>query len=137
MNVADRFEIGRADLPVSFKRTCAVAQDGLCAGDPGIIVAENARVLLVSGGIRADFAEIQIILRVSGLVKDDTEFAVEAFFDALERFCRFARFFADPGHDAHALRLDEDLAFRAFLTSDGRAERVVGSAEPRAVPACV
>ena len=70
-------------------------------------------------------------------MQDNAEFAVEPVLDALERFCRFARFFADPGHDAHALRLNEDLAFRAFLTSDGRAERVVGSAEPRAVPACV
>ena len=101
-----------------------MAQDSLRAGDPGIVVAENARVFLISGRIRADFAEIQIILRVSGLVKDDTEFAVEAVLDALERFFCFARFFADPGHDAHALRLNEDLALVAFLAADGLAESV-------------
>ena len=137
MNVADRFEIGRTDLPVSFKRARAVTQDSLRAGDPGIVVAENARVFLISGRIRADLAEIQIIFCVGRLVQDNAEFAVEPLLDALERFCRFARFFADAGHDAHALRLNENLAFRAFLTSDGRAERVVGSAGPSAIPARV
>jgi hypothetical protein len=43
---------------------------------------------------------------------------------------------ADAGHDAHALRLDEDLALGAFSSrADDLAEVVVGAAEPVAVPA--
>ena len=70
-------------------------------------------------------------------MQDNAEFAVEPVLDALERFFCFARFFADAGHDAHALRLDEDLPLGAVSASDGLAERVVGSAEPCAVPARV
>ena len=40
-----------------------------------------------------------------------------------------------PGHDADALRLDENLAFVADLGADRFAEIVVGADEPFAVPA--
>ena len=73
MDLTDGFQIGRADLPVGFKRACAVPQDGLRAGDPGIVVTENPRVFLVSRRIRADLAEIQIIFCVGRLQKDDAE----------------------------------------------------------------
>ena len=112
-------------------------QNSFRAGDPWVVVAENTCVFLVSGRIRADLAEIQIIACVSRLQQHNAEFAVEPFLDALERFFGFACFPADPGHDTHSLRLDEDLPLGAVLTADGRAERVVGSAEPCAVPARV
>ena len=46
VDLTDGFQIGRADLPVGLKRACAVPQDGLRAGDPGIVVTENPRVFL-------------------------------------------------------------------------------------------
>ena len=42
---------------------------------------------------------------------------------------------ADAGHHAHALRLDEDLAFVALIGPDLLAVGVVGAQEPFAVPA--
>ena len=41
---------------------------------------------------------------------------------------------ADAGHDAHTLRLNEDLTLGALLAADGLAESIVGTAEPCAVP---
>ena len=48
---------------------------------------------------------------------------------------RLTGLLADARHDAHALRLDEDLTLVAFLAADGLTEGVVGAAEPCTVPA--
>ena len=41
-----------------------------------------------------------------------------------------------PGHDADALRLDENLAFGAVLRADFCAKMIVGAQEPLPVPTC-
>ena len=100
-------------------------------------MAEDTGVLLVARRIAGNLAQLKVILGVSGLQQHNAVLCVELVFHALQGGYGFAGVYADAGHDAHALRLDEDLAFRALAASNGRAERVVGSAEPRAVPACV
>ena len=50
---------------VDLKRPVAVADNSLGAADPGVIVAEDARILLVSRGIAGDLAQLKVILGVS------------------------------------------------------------------------
>ena len=54
--------------------------------------------------------------------------------DALHCLVSLACVLSDLRHDAHALRLDEDLGFLAGVASDGLGEGIVGSEEPLAVP---
>ena len=76
-----------------------------------------------------------MVLRIGRLQQDNAVLRIQPLFDALQRRSRFAGLFADAGHDAHALRFNEDLALFAFLSADHMAKGVEGSAEPRAVPA--
>ena len=56
-------------------------------------------------------------------------------FHTLHGFFGFSALFADTGHDAHALRLDENLSLFALLAADRLTEGVICAAEPLAVPA--
>ena len=100
-------------------------------------MAEDARVLLVSRRIGTDFAKFDVIACVGGLLQHDAVLAIEPLLHALQRACGEAFFYADACHDAHALRLDEDLTFLAKLAADRVRERVIRPAEPISVPARV
>ena len=68
MDLGDVLDIGRAGLAVDLKGTVAMAQNGLGAADPRVVVAEDAGILLVSRRIAGDLAEVELIAGVGGLV---------------------------------------------------------------------
>ena len=135
MDVADVLDVGRGGPPVDLERPVAVAELRLRADNPRIVVAEDPRVLLVSGGIAGDLAQLQMVPCVCRLQQNDAVLRIQPLFDALHGRLGFSGLFADACHDAHALGFDEDLTFFAFLSADHMAVSVESSAEPRAVPA--
>ncbi len=74
-------------------------------------------------------------MRIGGLLEDDAVRRRQPLRHRVQRLLRPAIARAQPGHDAHALRLDEDLTFVAVVRTDRVAKVVVGAQEPRAVPA--
>ena len=135
MDVGDVLDVGGAGLLVDLKGPVAVAEDSLGAADPRVVVAEDARVLLVSRRIAGDLTKVEAVGGVGGLQQHHAVLGIQPLFHALEGLFRLTGLLADARHDAHALRLDEDLALVAFLAADGLAEGVVGAAEPCTVPA--
>ena len=135
VDLADVLNVCRTGLFVDLKRAVAVADYSFGTADPRVVVAEDTGVLLVARGIAGNLAQLKVILGVSGLQQHNAVLGVELVFHALQGGYGFAGVYADACHDAHTLRLDEDLAFLAFLTADHMAKGVVGAAEPAAVPA--
>ena len=134
VDLTDVLDVGRAGLFVNLKRPVAVADDGLGTADPGVVVAEDACVLLVARGVAGNFAQLQMIFGISRLQQNNTVLGVQPGLYALQRGHGLAGVHADARHDTHALGLDEDLAFLALLPADHMAVGIVGAAEPFAVP---
>ena len=67
VDVADVLGEGGTGPPVDLERPVSVAQFCLGADDPGVVVAENTGVFLVSGRIGADLAQIQVVFRIGRL----------------------------------------------------------------------
>ena len=61
-------------------------------------------------------------------------FAIEMLLAGVERLFRHTFRFADLGHAAPALRLDEDLRLVVLLRADGTSEEIIGTEIPFAVP---
>ena len=78
---------------------------------------------------------LDVILREGRLLEHDAVLGGQVLVHRIQGQLRLAVLQADAGHDAHALRFDENLAFFAHLRTDGLAEVVVGAHEPLAVPA--
>ena len=131
VDLTDVLNVCRAGLFVDLKRAVTMADYSLGTADPGVVVAEDACVLLVSRGIAGNLAQLKVILGVSGLQQHNAVLCVELVFHALQGGYGFAGVYADACHDAHALRLDEDLAFLAFLTADHMAKGIVKVVYPR------
>ena len=113
-----------------------MAQHGFGTADPRIVVAEDACVLLVSRRIAGNFAQIQLVAGVGGLVQHHAVWGVQSLLHAPERLRGLPGLPADACHDAHALRLNEDLSLGALPAAHGVAESIVGAPEPCTVPAC-
>ena len=134
VNLGLFLQIGRADPAVNIKCLVAPAQSSFCADDPGVVVAEHGAILLESGRIGGDFAQLQVVFRIAGSQQFHAVFAQQVFsggFHGLD-----AVFFsAHTGQGAEALGLDEDLSFFAFGRAYLVAVGIVGPEEPCAVPA--
>ena len=102
---------------------------------PWVGVAEHTAVLLVAGWIGGDLTELGVERGEGGLVEQDAVVRVEPRVDRVECAVGVCRLFADAGHHAHALGLDEDLSFRVLARSNRVPEVVIGPEEPVAVPA--
>ena len=137
MDFADVLNIGGRGAAVNLKGAIAVAEFRFRADDPGVVVAEDAGVFLVSGRIAADFAQLQMIAGIGRLQEHDAVFRIEPLFHALQRKRCFAGLFADAGHHAHTLRLNVNLPFLTVFAAHHVSKSVIGAAEPFAVPACV
>ena len=127
--------VGRAGLAVDLKGTVAVAQNGLSAADPRVIVAENAGVLFVSRRIAGDLAQIELIAGVGRLMQHHAIFRIQPLFHALQRLRSLTALPANAGHNTHTLRFDKDLALRTLFAAHRLAKGIVGAAEPCSVPA--
>ena len=103
-------EVRRRDLLVVLEGAIAAADHRLGDHHPGVVVAEDAGVLLVARRIRADLAELDVIRRERGVVEHDAVRQSSRSFTESSAFLARPSSIADAGHDAEALRLDEDLA---------------------------
>ena len=135
VDFTDIFQIGRTELSVGLKGPVPVAEPGLRPGNPGIVVGENARVFLIARRIAADFSQLQPVAGIWRLVKHDSKLGIQPLFHTLQGPGRLPGFYSDARHDAHALRLNVNLAFLAFPAAYRSAEGVIGPEKPSAVPA--
>ena len=135
VQVGNLLAIGGGDLLVQVEGAVAVAHDGLRSDDPGVVVAEDARVLLVSRRIGGHFTQLEVVLLVSGLQQHDAVLGLQPFLDGLQGLLSLAVLNAHAAHDAVALGLDEDLAVVALLGADLVTECVIRTDEPIAIPA--
>ena len=67
MDLTDILNVCGTGLAVDLESSVTSAQNGLCDGYPGIVVAEDTGILLISGGIRGYFTKFEVILRVCRL----------------------------------------------------------------------
>ena len=67
MDLADILNVCGTGLTVDFEGSVTSAQNSFCDGYPGIVVAEDTGILLISGGIRGYFTKFEVILRVCRL----------------------------------------------------------------------
>ena len=111
MDFTDVLDISRADLAVQIKGAVSVADNGLCDGDPWVVVAEDTGILFVSRRIGGNFTKIQVIFGVSRLQKNDTVLGFQNIFYGSQSLFGQTLFYADFGKNAEALWLDENLAF--------------------------
>ena len=95
-------------------------------------MGEDTCVLLVAAGVCGNLTVLDIVLGVSGIVQYQTKLGIQSFIDSGKGLpgCLFV----DVGHDCEALRLDEDLAFLAFLGTHLLAVCIICAQEPVAVP---
>ena len=135
VQVAFVLAVGGGDAAVQVEGAVAVAHHGFSGDNPGIVVAEDAGVLLVSRRVGGNFAQLQVILLVGGLQKHDAVLGFQIFVDGFKGLFRLAVLHADAGHHAIALAFDEDLAVVALPGADLVTEGVVGADEPFPVPA--
>ena len=134
MDLAFVFDVGRRLAAVEIKGRIAVAERAVSQGDPGIVVAEHGAVLLVSGRVGGDLAQIVVVFRVARPEDLDAEIVAEVFLRGGQRAAAVFRP-ADACHHAEALRFDEDLSFFVQAAPDRAFEGIIGAAEPFAVPA--
>ena len=111
------------------------AGHGLADDYPGIVVAENAGVLLIAFRIGTDFSVVNIVLRVGRVVQDQAVLAFQILVGRVQSFVAEAFLRSDAGHGAPALALDEDFSLLALMGADLVAEVIVCPQEPFPVPA--
>ena len=68
VQVADGLALGGVDARIIIMGAAAAPDNRLGDYDPGIGVAEDTGIFFVSGRIRRNFAQVQIILGVGGLL---------------------------------------------------------------------
>ena len=98
-------------------------------------MAEDASIFFVSRRIAGNFAQVEAVGGVGGLQQHDTVLGVQPLLHTLQSPRGLSGLLADAGHDAHALRLNKDLALVALLAAHRLAKGIVSAAEPFAVPA--
>src|ERR1017187_997755 len=134
VHVTDRGARRRIGALVVVESGLPVPEDRLGNHDPRIDLAEDAPVLLVAGGIGGDLSELEVVPGERRLHEHDPVLGREPVLPAREGGRSLPIGDSDPRHDAHALRLCEDLSLRVRVRADDAAERVVGPEEPLAVP---
>ena len=135
MGIDDGLARRWANAMVVVQRLVAPSGHGLRDHDPRVGVAEDAGIFLIAGRVRRDFTQFEAIAGVSRLVQHDTVLGSQPLANRLQHLRRLAVLQPDAGHNAHALRLDEDLALLALMRADLITEGVVSAQEPLAIPA--
>ncbi|MNP50098.1 hypothetical protein D3C76_1443370 [compost metagenome] len=135
MDLTDLFQIGGGNLPVNLEGSVTTAQDSLSDHNPRVVVAEDARILLVARRVRGDLSQVQIIGGVGRILQHNAVRGFQTLLDGFQRLQGGAVLRADAGHDAHALGLDENLALGIFLASHFFAKMIIRPQEPVSVKA--
>src|SRR5690348_16684567 len=117
MNFADLFCIGRGDLRVIFEGSLSSAQLCFCNHDPGVIMAENACILLEAWRVGRYLSEVLVVACIGGLQEDDAMWSIQMLFHRIQRFLRLARLETYACHDTKSLSLDKNLPFRVFAAA--------------------
>ena len=128
---------GGAYLGIVFPSIVASAHNGLANDDPWVVVAEDARILLVTSGIGRYFAHLDMVCCEGWPVEHNAMLAVHIFLYGVQSFVHHTLFFANACHGAPALALDEDLTLLILLRTNLVAEVVVGTEIPVAVPSAL
>jgi hypothetical protein len=135
VQIADLFARRGIDAAVVVVGQVAVAQTGFADHDPGIDVAEDAGVLLVSRRIGGDFAHFDVVVGVGRLLDHDAVLGGQMLAHGGQGLGGLAVLQADAGQGAVTIGLDVDFALGAFLGADLAAKVVISAQEPLAVPA--
>ena len=135
MDLAEFLYTGRAGLPIHFKCPASVSEDRLCDRDPGIVVAEDAGIFLVSRRIGGDFAQLYVIAGVGRMQELHAIFGIKDLTDTFESLSGLTALCPDAGKDTEALWLDVDLALFTFAGTDLMTVGVIGTYKPFSVPA--
>ncbi len=135
MDIADFLKICGADLGVDLECSVAASDNGLCDGDPGVVVTEDTCIFLISGRIGGNLTEVEVIGLIGGLLENDTVLGIKSLFDGVKSLLSVTFLYADACKYAEALGLDEDLTFLTLGGTDLVAECIVCTKEPIAVPA--
>ena len=135
MDLTELFHTGRACLPIDLKGSVSASNDGFRDRYPGIVVAEDTAVFLVSRRVGGNFAQFHMISGISGFQKSNAVFGVQNILNTIERLECLTGLFADACQDAEALGLDVDLTLFALVGSDFITVCVIGADEPLSVPA--
>ena len=72
-----------------------------------------------------------MVFRIGGLQQHNAVLRVQLVFHTLQSGHGLTGVHTNTRHDAHTLRLDEDLAFLAFLIADHMAKGIVKVVYPR------
>ena len=131
----DFFDVSGAYLAVVLPGTVAAAQHRFADDDPRVVVAEDARILLVPGRVGGYFAIFHHVAGEGRVVQHDAVLAVQAFLHRVQCLLHQSFLQSDARHGAPALRFDEDLSFLVLLRAYLVAGEVVGTQVPVAVPA--
>ena len=134
MQIADRLASRRIDPQVVVVRRIAIANPRLRDNHPGIVMAEDPCIFLVSRRIRRNLSKLDVVLRISRLLQHDAVLGSEMLPHRIERRLRAAVLQANSGQRTIALRLDKDFALFVFLRAYLAPKVVVRADEPLAVP---
>ena len=126
---------GGRNLAVMPPGVRSAAGEGLADDDPGIVVAEDAGVLLVTLRIGGNLPVFDPIAREGGIVEHQAVFAFQHPAGGIQGFVAHSLVGTDAGHRTPALAFDEDFSLIVFFRSYLAAEEIVGAEEPFAVPA--
>ncbi len=135
VNITDVLKVSGADLGVDLECSVAATDNGLSNGDPGVVVAEDTCIFLISGRIGGNLTEVEVIGLIGRLLENDTVLGVKSLLDRIKSLLCVTFLYADTCKYAEALGLNEDLTFLTLGGADLIAECIVSAEEPVAVPA--
>ena len=110
-------------FPCAFRASCQHFGDD----DPRVVVAEYARVLLVSGRISADFPHFGVIGGEGRIVEYHSVRGVQQTPARVECGIHHTLVASDARHGAESLRLDEYFALGVLLRANLVAVEIVGT----------
>lgn len=103
VDFADILQESRTGFPVYFKGSFPSADNRLRDGNPGIVMAENACIFLVSRRVGGDFPKLQVITGEGWLKEHDAIFGIKTFFYAVQGTLCLSFLDADSRQHAEAL----------------------------------
>ena len=106
-----------------------------CYYNPGITVAENGAVFLLSRRIRSNLSQFWVIGGIRRLYQHDPIRSRQIFFYRIQSFLSPAVVHADSAHDTEALWFDKNFSFFAGGRSHFLSCSVVCSQKPLSIPA--
>ncbi len=115
MQLADGFPRRGVDALVVIKSPVPPTDHRLGDHDPGIGVAENARVLLEARWVGTDLPQVNVVAGVSRLLQEDAMLRRQTVMHRIQGSPSAPIVDPHTRQDADTLRLDEDLSLLAGM----------------------